>query len=116
MIYAMDGGLWLHRHLWKGRRMAHLVSTNKALLLAYGAAAGISADVAGGVPRYGVTLRSNTRKMPEACLAAPSRGNSTLIQGDHSPFLRTKVSEPTTTAVGCNLAIAVAFSRASRSA
>jgi hypothetical protein len=44
MIYAMDGGLWLHRHLWKGRRMAHLVSTNKALLLAYGAAAGISAD------------------------------------------------------------------------
>ena len=44
MIYAMDGGLWLHRHIWKGRRMAHLVSTNKALLLEYGAAVGISAD------------------------------------------------------------------------
>ncbi|HEY4138228.1 MAG TPA: hypothetical protein VGN65_07240 [Casimicrobiaceae bacterium] len=44
MIYAMDGGLWLHRHLWKGRRLAHLVSTDKALLLAYGDAAGIPAN------------------------------------------------------------------------
>jgi hypothetical protein len=41
MIYAMDGGLWLHRHLWKGRRLAHLVSTDRARLLAYGAAVGI---------------------------------------------------------------------------
>ena len=41
MIYAMDGGLWLHRHVWKGRRMAHLVSTDKARLLAYGAAIGL---------------------------------------------------------------------------
>ena len=41
MIYAMDGGLWLHRHLWKGRRMAHLVSTDKARLLAYGASIGM---------------------------------------------------------------------------
>jgi hypothetical protein len=44
MIYAMDGGLWLHRHLWKGRRLAHLVSTNKDLLLAYGDAVGIPAE------------------------------------------------------------------------
>jgi hypothetical protein len=44
MIYAMDGGLWLHRHLWKGRRLAHLVSTNKDLLLEYGAAVGIPAE------------------------------------------------------------------------
>jgi len=44
MIYAMDGGLWLHRHLWKGRHLAHLVSTNKDLLLEYGEAVGISAD------------------------------------------------------------------------
>jgi hypothetical protein len=44
MIYAMDGGLWLHRHLWKGRRLAHLVSTDKALLLAYGEAVGIPAS------------------------------------------------------------------------
>ena len=44
MIHAMDGGLWLHRHVWKGRPMAHLVSTDKALLLAYGTAVGISAE------------------------------------------------------------------------
>jgi hypothetical protein len=44
MIHAMDGGLWMHRHVWKGRPMAHLVSTDRALLLAYGAAAGIPAD------------------------------------------------------------------------
>jgi hypothetical protein len=44
MIHAMDGGLWLHRHLWKGRRLAHLVSTDRALLLAYGTAVGISPD------------------------------------------------------------------------
>lgn len=44
MRYAMDGGLWLHRHLWKGRRLAHLVSVDRELLLRYGAAAGIPAD------------------------------------------------------------------------
>jgi hypothetical protein len=44
MIYAMDGGLWLHRHVWKGRRMAHLVSTNKTLLIEYGAAVGIAVE------------------------------------------------------------------------
>lgn len=42
MIFAMDGGLWLHRHLWKGRQMAHLVSTDRAKLLAYGAAIGMA--------------------------------------------------------------------------
>jgi hypothetical protein len=44
MIHAMDGGLWLHRHVWKGRQLAHLVSTNKAALLEYGTAAEIPAD------------------------------------------------------------------------
>jgi hypothetical protein len=44
MIHAMDGGLWLHRHVWKGRPMAHLVSTDRARLLAYGAAIGIAAE------------------------------------------------------------------------
>ena len=34
MIHAMDGGLWLHRHVWKGRKMAHLVSTDRERLLA----------------------------------------------------------------------------------
>lgn len=44
MIHAMDGGLWLHRHVWKGRPMAHLVSTDRARLLAYGAAVGLPAS------------------------------------------------------------------------
>ena len=38
MIHAMDGGLWLHRHVWKGERMAHLVSTDRGRLLAFGRA------------------------------------------------------------------------------
>jgi hypothetical protein len=44
MIHAMDGGLWLHRHVWKGRALAHLVSTNRELLLAYGRYVGIPAE------------------------------------------------------------------------
>lgn len=42
MIHAMDGGLWLHRHVWKGRRMAHLVSTDRQALIAYGRSVGLS--------------------------------------------------------------------------
>ena len=41
MIHAMDGGLWLHRHVWFGRRMAHLVSTNRERLLEYGRRVGL---------------------------------------------------------------------------
>lgn len=41
MLYAMDGGLWLHRHVWMGRAMAHLVSTDRERLLAYGRAVGL---------------------------------------------------------------------------
>ena len=41
MIHAMDGGLWLHRHVWLGRPMVHLVSTDRARLVAYGDALGI---------------------------------------------------------------------------
>ena len=44
MIHAMDGGLWLHRHTWKGRPLAHLVSTDRALLLAYGRRVGLPLD------------------------------------------------------------------------
>lgn len=44
MIHAMDGGLWLHRHVWQGRRMVHLVSTDRERLLAYGRALGIPAS------------------------------------------------------------------------
>jgi hypothetical protein len=43
MIHAMDGGLWLHRHVWKGRPMAHLISTDRELLLAYGRRVGLPA-------------------------------------------------------------------------
>lgn len=43
MIYAMEGGLWLHRHVWYGTAMAHLVSTNRAALLAYGESVGLPA-------------------------------------------------------------------------
>jgi hypothetical protein len=41
MIHAMNGGLWLHRHVWFGRPMAHLVSTDRDRLLAYGRRAGL---------------------------------------------------------------------------
>ena len=41
MIHAMDGGLWLHRHVWFGRRLAHLVSTARERRLAWGRRAGL---------------------------------------------------------------------------
>jgi hypothetical protein len=44
MIYAMDGGLWLHRHVWFGRPMAHLVSTDRERLLAYGRKVGLPGE------------------------------------------------------------------------
>jgi hypothetical protein len=44
MIHAMDGGVWLHRHVWLGRPMVHLVSTDRDRLLAYGRALGIPLD------------------------------------------------------------------------
>lgn len=43
MVHAMDGGLWLHRHVWKGTPMAHLVSTDREALLAYGRRVGLDA-------------------------------------------------------------------------
>ena len=44
MRHAMRGGLWLHRHVWKGTPMAHLVSTDRARLLAYGRQVGLPAS------------------------------------------------------------------------
>jgi len=44
MIFAMDGGLWLHRHDYRGHPMAHLVSTDRAALVSYGRAQGIPLD------------------------------------------------------------------------
>lgn len=42
MIHAMDGGLWLHRHVWYGRAMAHLVSTDREKLLVFGRLLGLA--------------------------------------------------------------------------
>jgi hypothetical protein len=44
MVHAMDGGIWLHRHVWQGRLMAHLISTDRAKLVAYGERIGIGAE------------------------------------------------------------------------
>ena len=41
MVYAMDGGVWLHRHVWYGRRLVHLVSTNRERLLEVGRRLGL---------------------------------------------------------------------------
>jgi hypothetical protein len=44
MIHAMRGGLWLHRHVWFGRPMAHLVSVDRARLLAWAERVGLPLD------------------------------------------------------------------------
>ena len=44
MLFAMDGGLWLHRHDYHGHPMAHLVSADRERLLAYGRSAGLPLD------------------------------------------------------------------------
>ncbi|MEX2180610.1 MAG: hypothetical protein WD771_01075 [Gemmatimonadaceae bacterium] len=44
VIHAMDGGLWMHRHVWRGRPMAHLVSANRERLLTWGARVGMPAE------------------------------------------------------------------------
>jgi len=41
MIYALEGGLWFHRHVLRGEPMAHLVSSNLALLLLAGERLGL---------------------------------------------------------------------------
>lgn len=38
---ALDGELWLHRHVWRGRVMAHLVSANREALVRYGLSVGL---------------------------------------------------------------------------
>jgi hypothetical protein len=40
----MSGGLWMHRHVWKGRPMAHLVSDDRTALLACAAQIGFPAE------------------------------------------------------------------------
>ena len=43
VIHALDGGLWLHRWRLDGNPMAHLVSSDRAALLAWGAGHGMDA-------------------------------------------------------------------------
>jgi hypothetical protein len=38
----MSGGLWLHRHTWKGHSMAHLVSTDRDALERVGIRLGLN--------------------------------------------------------------------------
>ena len=33
MLHALGGGLWLHRHVYRGEPMAHLVSSDRELLV-----------------------------------------------------------------------------------
>ncbi len=41
MAHALAGGLWLHRHTLRGQKMAHLVSSDREALLAWGRAHGL---------------------------------------------------------------------------
>ncbi|PYO34827.1 MAG: hypothetical protein DMD74_09505 [Gemmatimonadetes bacterium] len=43
MCFALDGGVWLHRHRWRGEPMVHLVSADKQRLLAVGRELGMQA-------------------------------------------------------------------------
>lgn len=44
MIHALDGGMWFHRHVFKGERMAHVVSSDKPRLLRTGWQIGLKAE------------------------------------------------------------------------
>lgn len=44
MIHAMDGGLWLHHHMWQGEPLAHLISTDRAKLVNYGQRLGLNEE------------------------------------------------------------------------
>jgi hypothetical protein len=41
MCHALDGGMWLHRHRLHGERMAHVVSADRDLLIAFGRELGL---------------------------------------------------------------------------
>ena len=41
MCFALDGGVWLHRHRINGEPMVHLVSADQARLLELGAGLGL---------------------------------------------------------------------------
>jgi hypothetical protein len=41
MCFALDGGVWLHRHTYQGEPMVHLVSADRDGLLAVGRVLGL---------------------------------------------------------------------------
>jgi hypothetical protein len=41
MCFALDGGVWFHRHRLRGEALAHLVSANRDQLLAVGHVLGL---------------------------------------------------------------------------
>ena len=41
MCFALDGGVWLHRHTLRGQPMAHVVSASRERLLALGRELGL---------------------------------------------------------------------------
>lgn len=41
MRHALRGGLWFHQHIWRGERMAHLVSSDREQLLSAGTILGM---------------------------------------------------------------------------
>jgi len=41
MCFALDGGVWFHRHRLNGEPMAHLVSSDRTLLAEVGHALGL---------------------------------------------------------------------------
>jgi hypothetical protein len=41
MCFALDGGVWLHRHTLRGEPMVHLVSADRDRLLALGPTLGL---------------------------------------------------------------------------
>ena len=43
LIHALDGGLWLHRFTLDDRPMAHLVSSDRERLVAWGHSVGLDA-------------------------------------------------------------------------
>ena len=44
MAHALSGGLWLHRHTYRGEPMAHLVSSDYDLLIEAGNRLGMSPE------------------------------------------------------------------------
>jgi len=44
MCYALDGGVWLHRHRYRDEPMVHLVSADKERLLSLGRGLGLEPE------------------------------------------------------------------------